>query len=322
MNLTTIETITRPHRDIIGHLRARQELVHRALGELFLDDADAPLVTAMRDALRDGKRLRPILCLEACEWVGGRVEHGLPAACAIEMIHKMTLTHDDLPAMDNADVRSGRPTVHKVHGEALAILAGDGLLVEAFGRIAAIREVPAERVLRAMRRLCHALGASGVAGGQAEDLQPTQGASPDEDWLYELHARKTGSLFEAAVVVGAELGGGSDAQITALAHYGRTLGIAFQILDDLTDVHSDEPAGGRPAATNYAHVFGPNDARRRARELLQTSVDALDRIPGGDTASLVGIAQYVLQRCGAAPLSVSQGAVPHAMPQRAAPQRA
>jgi geranylgeranyl diphosphate synthase type II len=309
MKLQPIDVITRPHRDIVGHLRARQELIDRALGNIFVQDRQSTLVAAMSDALlRDGKRLRPILCLEACEWVGGRLEDILPAACAIEMIHKMTLTHDDLPAMDNADTRNGRPAVHKVHGEALAILAGDGLLVEAFGLMAATREVRPERVLRAMRRLCRALGASGVAGGQAEDLQPTQPSPQGEDWLYELHARKTGSLFEAAVVVGAELGGGTDAQIAALARYGRTLGIAFQISDDLLDAQSDEPQDGGVAKANYARVVGPNDARRRARALLQESVETLDMVQGRDPWSFISIAQYVLQRCGAAPLSVTQGA--------------
>lgn len=302
--------------DIHQHLRDRQALVNDALARRFAGVPRSPLVDAMRDALLcDGKRLRAILCLDACEWVGGRLAHVLPAACAIEMIHKMTLTHDDLPAMDDADTRNGRMTVHRAHGEALAILAGDGLLVEAFGLLASIREVEAERVLRATRRLCQALGASGVAGGQAEDVMMAPAMAGDDAWLHELHARKTGSLFEAAVAVGAELGGGSDAQIAALARYGRNLGIAFQISDDLLDARAARDE--REEKTNYACVFGPDEARRKVHALLQESVAALRAVSdqagsqagdpvdnqGGNPADddgawrLVGITEVVLQRC-------------------------
>lgn len=161
---------------------------------------------AIREALlADGKRLRPILCLEACEWAGGSTQAALPAACAIEMIHKMTLVHDDLPAMDDAQTRNGRPALHRVHGEALAILAGDALLVHAFGLLASIREVPAERVTGAIARLCQALGTAGLAGGQALDvLSQAEDVTPEK--LDQVHIWKTASLFEAAIVIGAEVG--------------------------------------------------------------------------------------------------------------------
>jgi geranylgeranyl diphosphate synthase type II len=292
---------------ILRRLRQKQELVTRSLEER-LSLTRSPLLAAMRDAvLGDGKRLRPILCLEACEWAGGKLEHALPAACAIEMIHKMTLVHDDLPAMDDARTRNGKPALHRTHGEAMAILAGDGLLVEAFGSLASTDGIDPARVLRAIRRLCYSLGSGGVAGGQAEDILARTHPSPhDGDGdaghdleLHELYARKTGSLFEAAVVVGAELGGASDAQIAAISRYGLTLGVAFQITDDLLDSAPEDGAERRPEMTNYAHRFGARQARRKARELLHEAVATLAAANGGETSLFAGIAHLMLERCGA-----------------------
>lgn len=290
---------------LMRRLRQKQELVTGAL-EQRLSLTRSPLLAAMRDAvLGEGKRLRPVLCLEACEWAGGRLEHALPAACAIEMIHKMTLVHDDLPAMDDACTRDGNPALHRVHGEAMAILAGDGLLVEAFGSLASIGDIDPARVLRTICHLSRALGAGGVAGGQAADIlartcPPTgngHGAGRDHE-LRELYARKTGSLFEAAVVVGAELGGASEAQIAAISHYGLTLGIAFQISDDLIDNAPEGESERLPEMTNYAYRFGASRARHEARELLREAVATLAAANGGETSLFAGIAHMVLERCG------------------------
>jgi geranylgeranyl diphosphate synthase, type II len=280
--------------DFRRRLRERQQLVTRALDEHF-PPGSGPLAAAIREALlADGKRLRPILCLEACAWVGGSVKAALPAACAIEMIHKMTLVHDDLPAMDDAETRNGRPALHKQHGEALAILAGDALLVHAFGLLASTRGVPAERVTVAITRLCQALGTTGLAGGQALDvLSQAEGVTPEK--LDHVHTWKTASLFEAALVIGAEVGGAGVSQVSALARYGMLLGRAFQISDDLLDAQ-DEKGKAEGEVTNYVQLHGVEGARIKLRELLNQAVSALTSVEGGDIQLLAGITELVWER--------------------------
>ncbi|ADO71933.1 polyprenyl synthetase family protein [Stigmatella aurantiaca] len=280
--------------DFRRRLHERQQLVARALDEHFPPGA-GHLTAAIREALlADGKRLRPILCLEACEWVGGSVKAALPAACALEMIHKMTLVHDDLPAMDDAETRNGRPALHKVHGEALAILAGDALLVHAFGLLASTRGVPAERVTVAIRRLCQALGTTGLAGGQALDvLSQTEGVTPEK--LDHVHTWKTASFFEVAIVIGAEMGGADASQVEALARYGMLLGRAFQISDDLLDAR-DEKGKVEGEVTNYVQLHGVEGARRKLRELLNQAVSSIASVKGGDIQLLAGITELVWER--------------------------
>ncbi|WP_437664949.1 polyprenyl synthetase family protein [Sorangium sp. So ce1182] len=279
-------------------LRERRRLVEQAMREHATAVA-GPLAAAIRDALLlGGKRLRPILCLEGCAWAGGSPAMSLPAACAIEMIHKMTLVHDDLPAMDNAVLRGGRPALHRSHGEAIAILAGDALLVGAFGLLASTKGAPPERVLNAVGRLGRALGAGGLADGQALDVL-AQGKRPTPEVVDQVHAWKTGCLFEAAVAVGAEVGGADADQIEAISRYGRLLGRGFQICDDILDSRADGAA--EPGdATNYARLYGLEAARAKLRELLSEAVTALASARGGDTSSLVAIAELVLER-GSAP---------------------
>lgn len=293
-NLTASAHETTSSSDFLRRLRERQQLVTRALDEHFPPGA-GPLTAAIREALlADGKRLRPILCLEACEWVGGSVKAALPAACAIEMIHKMTLVHDDLPAMDDAQTRNGRPALHKLYGEALAILAGDAMLVHAFGLLASTRGVPAERVTAAISRLCHSLGTAGLAGGQALDvLSQSEGVTPEK--LDHVHTWKTASFFEAAIVIGAEVGGADAAQVEALARYGMLLGRAFQISDDLLDAH-DDTGGTEGEVTNYVQLHGVEGARRKLRELLNQAVSSLTSVKGGDSQLLAGITELVWER--------------------------
>jgi geranylgeranyl diphosphate synthase type II len=216
----------------------------------------------------------------------------------------MSLVHDDLPAMDNADVRYGRPTLHKVHGEALAVLAGDALLVEAFRLLSSLEGVPADRVLRAVQRLCIAIGSNGLAGGQAVDVLARQGRLRATS-LEELHAMKTGSLFEAAVAVGAELAGASDGMVRAVAEFGSQLGIAFQICDDLLD--AEEVTNGRdaPGETNYAERVGPLRAAKLAEGLLLDALAALESQAGGNISGFAGIAMKLIERCRARSLSLS-----------------
>ena len=284
-----------PSFDFRKRMRERQQLVTQALEERFPPGASS-LLAAIREALlAKGKRLRPILCIEACEWVGGDVAEVLPAACAIEMIHKMTLVHDDLPAMDNATTRDGRPTLHRMYGEALAILAGDTLLVHAFEQLASTRGMPSERSLSVISRLCRALGTTGVAGGQALDLL-AQGESLPPEALEHVHMHKTGALFEAAIGIGAEVGGASLAQMEALTRYGMLLGRAFQISDDIHDSKAGGTASGHGEATNYVQVYGQEGATLKLLELAEQAIASLTAIRGGDIRPLAGIATFVVQR--------------------------
>ena len=203
-----------------------------------------------------GKRLRPILTLAAAETVAGTsasaesaIELALPAACAVELIHTYSLIHDDLPAMDDDSLRRGRPTNHVVHGEGMAILAGDGLLTEAFALLSTEPRDPnlAARQIRTIQAIADAAGARGMVGGQAIDLLAVGSTTFDEDSLQDMHARKTGALIRAAAVAGAIMGGGSDEEIRAVGEYGRHLGLAFQIVDDILDVEGDAKDLGKTA---------------------------------------------------------------------------
>jgi geranylgeranyl diphosphate synthase type II len=271
-----------------------------------------------------GKRLRPILTLAAAEAAGARAERpltpaeamtlALPAACAIEFIHTYSLVHDDLPAMDNDVLRRGQPTLHVVHGEGLAILAGDGLLTEAFGLIA--REPLdhsgelSERKLRTIAIVAEAAGLHGMVGGQAVDLhlsgQATIGATtaPDAtvDLLRDMHARKTGALIRAATVAGAIMVGAADGIVSALDAYAADVGLAFQIVDDVLDVEGETAALGKTAGKDaasgkltYPALLGLDASRSLAREAVVRAEQALARV-SLDGGHLDGIARWVLER--------------------------
>ena len=194
--------------------------------------------------LAGGKRLRPILCLSACEMTGENPERAMPTAVAIEMIHTMSLIHDDLPAMDNDDLRRGRPTNHKVFGDAIAILAGDALLTRAFEMVS-LRSpnVPVERLLKVIAELSLVAGAPGLVGGQVEDLE-CEGKDVDLDTLEFIHVHKTGALLKASVVCGALIGGAEEKLIESLRTYANSIGLAFQIIDDILDVTSSSEVLG------------------------------------------------------------------------------
>jgi geranylgeranyl diphosphate synthase type II len=276
---------------------------------------------AMRHGvLGGGKRLRPLLVLAAAETVAV-AEHGhgdaavrdarrlaMPAACAIEFIHSHSLIHDDLPAMDNDCLRRGRPTVHVAFGEALAILAGDGLLAEAFTLLANEPNdcnLPhiAERKLRVMKRVGGALGAGGMLGGQAMDLELTNTATAaDSHTLRDMHARKTGSLIRAAAVSGAIMAGGNAAQIAAIDRFAAEVGLAFQIVDDILDIEGNaERVGktiGKDLADNkvtYPSVFGVRRSRRLAEECAVRARTAL-RSAGLTTELLAPMAEWTIAR--------------------------
>jgi len=241
------------------------------------------LFEAMRySLLAGGKRLRPVLAIAACEAVGGSVESVMGFACAIEMIHTYSLIHDDLPCMDDDDLRRGRPTNHKVYGEAIATLAGDGLLTDAFRVVASSSpKVSAGVLLQTVIDLADAAGSDGMAGGQVIDLLG-EGRVLELKELEVLHRKKTGALFIASVVCGARLGGATEKQLESMRQYGQALGLAFQVADDLLDVESNaEDLGKRTqkdearGKATYPSLLGIEQSHQLARELASKAHAAL-----------------------------------------------
>jgi geranylgeranyl diphosphate synthase type II len=262
---------------------------------------------SLREAMRysllaGGKRLRPILCLAAFELAGGQGDAAMPTAVALEMIHTMSLIHDDLPAMDNDDLRRGRPTNHKVYGEAKAILAGDALLTRAFEMVA-VRSpgVPAERLLQVVAELSQASGAPGLVGGQVVDLE-SEGQPVDLDTLEYIHLHKTGALLRACVISGALVAGAPDELQAALHTYARGIGLAFQIIDDILDVTTCSSVLGKTAGkdltadkSTYPKLLGLEESRRRADALVAEAKAALQPWPGR-AAPLLALADYITSR--------------------------
>jgi geranylgeranyl diphosphate synthase type II len=250
--------------------------------------------------LAPGKRLRPALVLLACEASGGDPDHALSAGVAVEMVHTYSLIHDDLPAMDDDDLRRGRPTCHKQFGEALAILAGDALLTLAFQVLA--EGYPPAVAAGCCRELARGAGAAGMVGGQVEDLawenQPT-GAVDD---LIRIHACKTGALFRACLRMGGVVAGAGPAVMDALDEYGRGFGQAFQITDDLLDVEGSTAATGKAVNKDagrgkltYPGLLGVEESRRRASEHCRHADDALGPL-GPDGAKLSALLDMILNR--------------------------
>lgn len=278
--------------DLDAYLKARRETVHRFLDGVLPrpDERPRALHEAMRYAvLSGGKRLRPILCFAAAEAIGSPCLRAVHPAAALELFHAYTLVHDDLPAMDNDDLRRGRPTCHRVFGEADAILAGDALLTLAFQVLAEMPDEPAGAPARLVGELSRAGGSRGVAGGQVEDLAHADNAL-DATTIEFIHAHKTADLFAAAARMGAIAAGGAAEQILALGAYGHALGMAFQIVDDLMD------AGiAAPREASCVAVYGEAGARRRAAEFTGSARNAL-RGFGDAGAPLDLIATRLLDR--------------------------
>ena len=267
----------------------------------------ARLAMAMRHSvLGGGKRLRPVLCLMATEACGGDREAALPAACALELVHTYSLIHDDLPAMDDDDLRRGRPTCHKAFDEATAILAGDGLLTLAFEIVA--REVsPGSAALHCVRILAEAAGPLGMVAGQMADLQAegrTEGHHVEGTLaaLESIHRRKTGALLRAPLRMGAIIAGAPAASAEALDRYGKAVGLAFQIVDDLLDIQGDETKLGKRVGKDselgkwtYPRFLGLDGSRRRAQQLAEEAVAAVEPL-GSRAEMLRGLALALLER--------------------------
>lgn len=283
-------TASKPKIDMARYLAERAELVEQALAREIAepDGAAARLHEAMRYSLfAGGKRLRPVLALAACEAVGGKIEQALGFACAIEMIHTYSLVHDDLPCMDDDDLRRGRPTNHKVFGEAIATLAGDGLLTDAFSvlvRYARRNGIPVDdaALLETVAELAEAAGSQGMVGGQVIDLL-CEGQPMRLEELELLHSKKTGALFVASVCCGARMGGANELQLGALREYAKALGLAFQVVDDLLDVEASTESMGKRTGKDeargkatYPSLLGVERSRKFAHDLADRACRAID----------------------------------------------
>jgi len=250
-----------------------------------------------------GKRIRPVLCLAAAEMFGGTEEQSMPTAVALEMIHTMSLIHDDLPSMDNDDLRRGKPTNHIVYGEDVAILSGDALLSTSFEHVARnTKNVTPDRILDVICRLGKSVGHVGLAGGQVMDLQCEAKGDATLDELRWIHTHKTATLLEVAVASGAILGGATPEEVAACERYALDIGLAFQVADDILDVTASTEDLGKTAAkdlvadkTTYVKLLGLDGAKAEAKRLVDEAKEAL--APFGDRAApLIGIADYIIER--------------------------
>ena len=273
-----------------------KELIENELKKCFVNAEKLPqagLAESMRySLLAGGKRIRPMLVLEFCRIAGGDIEAALPVACAVEMLHTYSLIHDDLPCMDNDELRRGMPTNHVIYGECTAVLAGDTLQAEAFGTILR-SSLSAERRALCAQLLADAVGLDGMCGGQFLDMQG-EGKILSEQQLADINSRKTGALLVAACQMGVAAAGGSKLQMTAAAHYGAAVGLAFQIRDDMLDVLSTDEELGKPVGSDaqenkntYMAIFGEEGCRNTiekltaaARSIIAEAFDDTDFLSG------------------------------------------
>lgn len=294
--------------ELRDHLDRLRGLIESYLPRALAAAADAP--ARLREAmayslLAPGKRLRPILTMLSCEVSDGKAEEALPGAAAVEMIHCYSLVHDDLPAMDDDDLRRGRPTCHKQFDEATAILAGDALLTLAFDVLS--REYPAATAGHCCRTLAGCAGSAGMVGGQMLDLEAEEASAPTTiEALERIHTMKTGALFRACVRIGTHVSpnrhGASESTLAGLECYVAHFGLAFQITDDLLDVQSDPATAGKAVGKDaargkltYPGLLGIEESRRRAKDMVTRAVEAV--APFGDKGRiLAALAESILDR--------------------------
>ena len=290
--------------DLKTYLQKQRERVDRALEENLLPSGQWPerLNESVRYSIfAGGKRLRPILALAAAEALSQPIEPVLPVACALEMIHTYSLIHDDLPAMDDDDLRRGRPTNHKVYGEAMAILAGDSLLTTAFYTIVRhSKNGHSERTLKVLQRIAEAAGATGMVGGQVQDLM-SEGKKISAAELEHLHRHKTGALIQVSVEAGALMAGASAEDYQALSQYGHGIGLSFQIADDILDIEGGEEIGKdlgsdlKKDKATYPSIVGVEKSRALAHDITESALKQLERF-GPSADPLREIAKYVVYR--------------------------
>jgi geranylgeranyl diphosphate synthase, type II len=292
---------------LVTYLDTRKKIIDEALERYMPGEGNYPPVIfrALHYSLfAGGKRIRPILCLAAAEALGGDIESILPVACALELIHTYSLIHDDLPAMDDDDYRRGRLTSHKVFGENMAILAGDALLTEAFHLMSdrgLMKKITPEKLLSVIHDIAGAAGCFGMVGGQVVDVQ-SEGEAVDTEVLNFIHTRKTGTMITAAVKAGAVLSNAGEFELNALTSYGRYVGLAFQIADDILNVEGDQELMGKGTGSDtkrgkvtYPALVGMDTSRKKAGQLVE---DALSAINNFDYRAepLRMIAAYIVER--------------------------
>jgi geranylgeranyl diphosphate synthase type II len=290
------------------YLKEQCACVDAALDRFLPQESELPhsIHKAMRySVFAGGKRVRPILMLAACQAVGGNTERALPAACAMEMIHTYSLIHDDLPAMDDDDFRRGNPTNHKVFGEAIAILAGDALLTEAFKLISDPRfsaGCDPAGLLAVIHEIATCAGSHGMVGGQVVDMESEGNHEIDLATVQYIHTHKTGALIKASVVAGALLGGAVGPQLAAITRYGEAAGLAFQIADDILDIEGTTEEIGKDAGSDeargkatYPAVIGLSAAKEEAQAMMEEALRALE-VFGAEAEPLREIARYIVQR--------------------------
>ncbi|CAI9766943.1 unnamed protein product [Fraxinus pennsylvanica] len=320
-----------------AYMLKKASSVNKALEEAVLLQEPLKIHESMRySILAGGKKVRPMLCIAACELVGGEESTSMPAACAVEMIHTMSLMHDDLPFMDNDDLRRGKPTNHKVFGEDVAVLAGDALLAYAFEHMAvATKGVPSERIVRVIGELAKCIGSEGLVAGQVVDICSegnadvgldhlefihihktaallegsvvlgwTEGnADVGLDHLEFMHIHKTASLLEGSVVLGAILGGANDQEVAKLRKFARCIGLLFQVVDDILDVTKSSEELGKTAGkdwladkTTYPKLIGIDKSREFAEKLNREAQEQLAEFDPEKAAPLIALANYIAYR--------------------------
>lgn len=289
--------------DLENYLSEKKELIDLHLEKYVKNKGPTKIWEAMKYSLMaGGKRIRPILTLAVAEILNCEFEKVLPVACALEMIHTQSLIHDDLPSIDNDDLRRGKPTNHVIYGEAMAIIAGDALFAYAFNII--VRETPVsvsrERVLTAIQEISHAAGADGMCGGQAMDIAVEKQGQPDDATLQFIHTHKTGAMIRAAVRTGAILAGADDEQLHALTFYAENIGLTFQIIDDVLDVVGDTKSLGKTAGKDYnkatyPNLYGIGESLKIAENHTNLAIKNLELF-GEKARYLKLLAEYTLKR--------------------------
>ena len=288
-----------------AYLRSRQKQIDRAL-DRYLPKTNvkpATLHKAMRYSLfAGGKRLRPILCLAAAEACRGKISNALPLACALECIHTYSLVHDDLPSMDNDDYRRGRPTCHKVFGDGIAVLAGDALLTIAFEIVSMAKPARRYDMPTLLREIAVAAGSQRLIAGQVADLE-AEGRDVKRDQLRFIHENKTAAILKSSVRLGAMSANVDAKKLRAITQFGRGLGLAFQVIDDILDVTQTSEILGKSAGKDiaarkatYPAVIGLEKSRAEARRLTRQAHDALSVFRSGEAEPLHALANYLLER--------------------------